>query len=108
MLDPAVGERFLRAINADAARARADANLLLRLVTEGVIVANARELRPHVADLNALDARHAAKQVLPKLGQGVAVGGSQTYSGDDDAGWLHSMGTEIASQPRGESNTSTA
>jgi hypothetical protein len=71
-------------------------------------MADSRELLTHVANFDSLDARDPLQQILPELGQGIAIRGSQTDSGDDDSRILHCVETEIASQGRAESNTSLA
>ena len=52
-----VGQRLAAAVDRDAAGAGADPDLLFLLMAQGVEVADAGELRPHVTYLHAPDAR---------------------------------------------------
>ena len=47
-------------------------------------MADARQLRAHVADFDTLDARDSVEEILPKFGEIITVRGGETYTSDDD------------------------
>ena len=81
---PASLTASLARIDADAAGPRAAAEVLLRLVAQGVERADAGQRLADVADLVLRHAAFAGQQGRPELGQVVAVGRGQPDAGDDD------------------------
>jgi len=88
-LEPGVEQRFPGAVDRDAARPRAAAELLLLLMAQGIEVDVSRQRRPEELVLDALHARHAVEQVLAVLRQGVAVRAGESHARDHDAGQLN-------------------
>jgi len=63
--------------------------LLLFLIFERIIMADARRMPAHVPDVEPFDGRHAGQEIAPELGQRIPIRGRQAHSGDDDARKLH-------------------
>src|SRR5207247_4039751 len=80
-----VCHRFLAAIDRDGAGPGASTDLLLHLVLEWIVGADAREHFAHVAGLEPDDAGDSLEEIRPVLGEGVAVGRRESDAGDDNA-----------------------
>ena len=87
--EPTVRQRLTRAVNRNTPGPRADPHLFFRLVLLGVVIAHARQLRAHVANLAALNSGHPREQISPEFGERITVGSGQTDACDDDARELH-------------------
>src|SRR5690606_11403967 len=83
-VDARVSNRLVGAVDADAPRASAAADIAADLVLELVEVADAGERLSHVADLVRLHSALAIEQGLAIFGQRVAIGGRQSDAGNDD------------------------
>ena len=81
-IEPRIGHRFLRTINADAAGPRAAADFLLLLIPQLVELADAGQRFADVANLVLLHAAAAVEQRVAKLGQRIAVRRREPDAGD--------------------------
>src|SRR5262249_48844929 len=83
-IEAGVGDRFLGAVDADAAGPRAAAHLLLLLVLQLVELTDAGQRFADVADVVFLDAAAAGEEPRAELGERIAVRRGEADAGDDN------------------------
>ena len=93
-IDACIVKRFTGAINSDAARASAPANVLSALVTGGFEIALAGNRLAKVANFVRRNAALARQKSIAEIRQGVAVGGCEAV-GDVAAADLRPGGNRV-------------
>ena len=84
-IDSGIDNGFVRAVNRDASRTRARAQLAARLIFFRVKVTNPRRVFAHITHVDLANVRLACEQVCAKFGKRVPVRSRQSDTCDNDA-----------------------